>query len=76
MPSFLLSGFIYSVENMPGVIQAVTRIVPARYFVTILRGIFLKGVGLSVLWGETLLLAGFAILVFSLATQKLRQKLA
>ena len=47
LPAFLLSGFIYSVENMPVVIQAITFIVPARYFVTILKGIFLKGVGLE-----------------------------
>ena len=45
LPAFLLSGFVYSIENMPPVIQVVTYIVPARYFVTILKGIFLKGVG-------------------------------
>ena len=52
LPAFLLSGFIYSIETMPWVIQAITRIIPARYVVTILKGIFLKGIGLSVLWGE------------------------
>ncbi|MCX6620712.1 MAG: ABC transporter permease, partial [Acidobacteria bacterium] len=55
LPAFLLSGFIYSIENMPKVIQVITFIVPARYFVTILKGIFLKGVGLQVLWFELLL---------------------
>lgn len=76
LPAFLLSGFIYSIENMPVVIQVITRIFPARYFVTILKGIFLKGVGLQVLWLETLLLIVFAGLVFLLATRKLSQKLA
>ena len=45
LPAFLLSGFVYSIENMPQVIQVITRVVPARYFVTILKGVFLKGVG-------------------------------
>jgi ABC-2 type transport system permease protein len=75
LPAFLLSGFVYSIENMPWVIQAITRVVPARYVVTILKGIFLKGVGLSVLWGELGLLALYALIVFLLATRKLNQKL-
>jgi len=76
LPSFMLSGFIYAIENMPGVIQGITRFVPTRYFVTILKGIFLKGVGLEVLWSELLLLAAFSTVVFLLATRKLKQKLA
>ncbi|HXI40070.1 MAG TPA: ABC transporter permease [Bryobacteraceae bacterium] len=76
LPSFLLSGFIYAIENMPQGIQVITRFVPARYFITILKGIFLKGVGLDVLWPEFAFLAGFATLVFFLATRKLSQKLA
>ncbi len=76
LPSFLLSGFIYAIENMPKGIQIITRFVPARYFITILKGIFLKGVGLNVLWPEFAFLAGFAALVFFLATRKLSQKLA
>ncbi len=75
LPAFLLSGFIYSIENMPWVIQAITHIIPARYVVTILKGIFLKGVGLSVLWPELGFLALFALIVFLLATRKLNQKL-
>jgi ABC-2 type transport system permease protein len=74
LPAFLLSGFVYSIENMPPVIQVISHIVPARYFVTLLKGIFLKGIGLEVLWVEVLFLAGFAALVFALATRKLRQK--
>ena len=76
LPAFLLSGFVYSIETMPWVIQAITHIVPARYVVTILKGIFLKGVGLSVLWGELAFLALYALIVFVLATRKLNQKLA
>jgi ABC-2 type transport system permease protein len=76
LPSFLLSGFIYSIDSMPKVVQAITHVVPARYFVTILRGIFLKGVGPEVLWGNILLLTCFMVAVFFLATWRLSQKLA
>ena len=53
LPAFLLSGFIYSIENMPQVIQVISYIVPARYFVTIVNGVFLKGVGFEMLWGRS-----------------------
>jgi ABC-2 type transport system permease protein len=76
LPAFILSGFIYSIENMPVVIQIITHFFPARYFVTILKGIFLKGVGIQVLWGEVVFLVIYASIVFMLATRKLRQKLA
>lgn len=76
LPSFLLSGFVFAIENMPLVVQQISRIVPARYFVTILHGIFLKGVGLEVLWMPTLFLLIYAGLVFGVARRKLRQKVA
>ncbi len=76
LPALLLSGFIFAIENMPHVIQAITYIVPARYFVTTLKGIFLKGVGLEVLWAELVFLAVFAALVFVIATRKVGRKLA
>jgi ABC-2 type transport system permease protein len=75
LPAFLLSGFINPIDNMPPVIQAITRIVPARYFVTILKGIFLKGSGPRILWSELALLALYAIIVFLLATRKLSRKM-
>lgn len=76
LPAFLLSGFMYAIENMPLIVQQVTRIVPARYFVTALQGIFLKGVGMEVLWKEALFLFIYAGLVFALAARKMRQKMA
>lgn len=76
LPSFLLSGFLYATENMPPAIQAITHVVPARYFVTILKGIFLRGVGLEVVGVDFLFLILFSGLVFIAATLKLRQKLA
>ena len=76
LPAFILSGFIFAIENMPTVIQIVTYLFPARYFVSILKGIFLRGVGLHVLWFEVLLLVVYAAIVFLIAVRKLRQKVA
>jgi ABC-2 type transport system permease protein len=76
LPAFLLSGFVYSVENMPHVIQAITYIVPAKYFIVILKGIFLKGVGIGILWLEMLFLVLYAAAVFLLATKKVGGKIA
>lgn len=73
LPAFLLSGFIYSIENMPVPIQMFTFLVPARYFITLLKGIFLKGVGLEVLGIEVALLTVFATLVFLTATRRIKR---
>ncbi|MEW6264877.1 MAG: ABC transporter permease [Thermodesulfobacteriota bacterium] len=75
LPSFLLSGFIYPIENMPVVIQAITYIVPARYFVEILKGLFLQGVGPAVLWPQGLALVLYALLVLNLARRKFTKRL-
>ena len=75
LPSFLLSGFMYNIGNMPKSIQVVTHIIPSRYFVTLLKGIYLKGAGLSVLLGEAALLAAFGVTMVLLASRKFRKKL-
>jgi drug efflux transport system permease protein len=76
LPAFLLSGFVFAIESMPPAIQVITHIIPARYIVTILKGVFLKGVGLRILWGELGFLALYAILIFLLTIRKMNQKLA
>jgi drug efflux transport system permease protein len=76
LPSFLLSGFVYAIETMPPVIQVITHVIPARYVVTLMKAIFLKGIGLEVLWGELGFLALYAAVVFFFATRKMNQKLA
>ena len=58
LPSFLLSGFLYAIENMPVPIQIITHVVPARYFVTIVRGIFLKGIGMHAVVGTVAVSGG------------------
>jgi ABC-2 type transport system permease protein len=76
LPAFLLSGFIYSIASMPRVIQLVSLFVPARYFMEVARGIFLKGIGVKLLWFNLLLLVAYGAVVFYFATRKLRQKVA
>lgn len=76
LPAFLLSGFVYEIQTMPPVIQVVTYIIPARYVVTLMKGIFLKGVGLGILWEELGFLTLYATILFLLATRKVNQKLA
>ena len=58
IPMVFLSGFVFPIENMPAVVQPVTYLIPLRYFLIILRGIFLKGVGLETFWPEALALFG------------------
>ena len=76
LPAFLLSGFVFAIGNMPVAIQVVTYVFPSRYFVTILKGLFLKGVGLHVVWVELTLLVVYAVVIFLAATRKLKQKIA
>jgi ABC-2 type transport system permease protein len=75
LPAFLLSGFVFPISNMPYPIQLFTRIITARYFVVLLRGIYLKGLGFRLLLGETLLLAGFAAIILVLSHHKFRKKI-
>ena len=76
IPMVFLSGFVFPIENMPAVIQPVTYLIPLRYFLEILRGIFLKGVGLEVLWKDALLLLGWGVGILALATLRSRKRLA
>ncbi len=76
LPAFLLSGFIFAIENMPPMVQGLTYLVPARYFIVILRGLFLKGIGLELLVGEVVFLIGYAGVVFALATRRVRRGVA
>lgn len=75
LPSFLLSGFMNSISIMPKVIQIISYTVPARYFIFLLRSIYLKGVGIRVLAFETMLLTIFAVIMLSLAIGKFKKRL-
>ncbi len=75
LPAFLLSGFIFPIDTMPGPIRVITHIVTARYFVAILRGIYLKDVGLEVMAGEAALLVVFAIIMVGLSVRLFKKKI-
>lgn len=75
LPTLILSGFVFAIENMPLPIQGITYIVPARYFIAILRGIYLKGIGLEILWLDALLLSIYAGIMIILANKKFKFKL-
>jgi len=75
LPAYLLSGFISSISNMPKALQLLTYLVPARYFVTLLKGIYLKGVGLEILAMEAGLLTIFGVAMVALANVKSKKKL-
>jgi len=75
LPAFLLSGFLYSIDQMPAAIRAVTYVIPARYYVSILKSLFLKGSGLALLEGEMAALALFALALALIATRAFRKNL-
>lgn len=75
LPQIYLSGFIFPIQNMPAPFQVATYLVPLRYYVTILRGVFLKGVGFAVLWPEFLALSAMAMAILGLARSRFRRRL-
>ena len=76
LPAFLLSGFIYAIENMPLPVQIVTYLFPSRYFIAILKATFLKGLGFAELWPQLLALVLYAAVVSTLAMRRTRTKVA
>jgi ABC-2 type transport system permease protein len=76
LPAVLLSGYIFDLASMPVVIQGISHLIPARYFVTVSRGIFLKDVGIAVLWPQALAMLLFATAGVSLAVRAFRKEIA
>jgi ABC-2 type transport system permease protein len=74
LPTMILSGFIFPISSMPAVIQYVTTIVPARYFLVALRGIVLKGLSLSAVWSSLLALAIYAFAVLAISSARLARE--
>jgi ABC-2 type transport system permease protein len=75
-PMLYLSGFIFPIENMPQMIQPVTYLIPLRYFLVIVRGIFLKGIGLELLWPQALALSAWGTGMLALAVLRSRKRVA
>ena len=76
MPALLLSGFFYSLSSMPVVLQLISRAIPARYYVEITRGVFLRGIGLELIWPSLLGLAVFGTGIIALTFKTFRKELA
>jgi ABC-2 type transport system permease protein len=75
MPTLLLSGFIFPLDSLPWPLQWLSHLVPARWFLTIVRGIMLKGAGLPTLWEETVILIGMTIFLLAVGSKKLAIRL-
>jgi ABC-2 type transport system permease protein len=75
MPFIFLSGFAFPIANMPQVIQYVTYLIPLRYFLEILRGIFLKGAGLNELWPQAMALLAMGVVVLTVSVLRFQKKL-
>jgi ABC-2 type transport system permease protein len=75
LPQIYLSGFIFPIQNMPQLFQWITYAIPLRYYVTVLRGVFLKGVGLEVLWPQGLAMLGLGVVLLTFARLRFRRQL-
>lgn len=75
-PFLFLSGFTFPIENMPPIIQGLTYLIPLRYFLAIIRGLFLKGVGMVELWDEALFLLIFGLIILSLSVVRFKKTLS
>ncbi|OGC15656.1 hypothetical protein A3J90_07765 [candidate division WOR-1 bacterium RIFOXYC2_FULL_37_10] len=75
LPSVLLSGFVFPIENMPWVLQGISFFIPARYFLEILRAIFLKGVGLNAFWLDMLLMTVLSCLIIVASVRKFKKRI-
>ena len=75
LPVILLSGFIFPISSMPIPLQAISNIIPAKWFIIILKGIMLKGVGLAYIWKETLILLGMTLFFIALSVKKYKIRL-
>lgn len=75
IPAFMLSGFAFPISNMPVAVQWLTYVNPVRYFMEIVRGLFLKGSGISILWPQMLILAIYGAAISGLSAVRFRKKL-
>ena len=75
LPTILLSGFVFPIENMPVVLQWLCQIMPPKYFIIIIKNIMLKGTGFGYVWKETLILTGMILLFLALSVKKFKIRL-
>lgn len=75
MPAFMLSGFAFPIRNMPAFVQMITYLNPLRYFIEIVRGIFLKGTGPAILWPQLLILLIYGVIIITLSALRFKKRL-
>jgi ABC-2 type transport system permease protein len=75
LPTILLSGFIFPIENMPLPLRLISNIMPPKWFIIIIKGIMLKGIGLTYIWKETLIISGMCLLFIALSVRKFKIRL-
>jgi len=71
----LLTGFLFPIENMPFILQALSNLVPSRWYFIIVKRVMLKGLGFSAVWKETLILAAMCFLLFAISLRKFKIRL-
>lgn len=76
LPTMLLTGFMFPLENMPWIFRAISHILPSRYYYTIVKAVMLKGLGFKYVWKETLILAGMAVFLLAVALKKFKIRLS
>jgi ABC-2 type transport system permease protein len=76
LPSFMLSGFVFPIDSMPKALQYISLVVPARYYLDITRGVFLKGTGINVLWPQLSVLAAFGVFFFAVSSMRFRRQVS
>jgi ABC-2 type transport system permease protein len=74
LPNFILSGFVFPIQNMPWVVQGITHVFPARYFLVVLRAIMLKGAGPAAYWDQLIFLTVYAVVVLGVAVLRMRRR--
>ena len=76
LPTLLLTGFMFPLENMPWIFQAISHLIPSRYYYIIVKAVMLKGLGFSYIWKETLILAGMTVLLLAISLKKFKIRLS
>jgi ABC-2 type transport system permease protein len=75
LPTILLSGFIFPIENMPVALQVLSNVMPPRWFIIIVKSIMIKGLGFQYIWKETLIITGMAVFFIALSVKKFKVRL-